>query len=202
MEAALLDLAKWLRDHVRITGRYTVEAETLLSFVRTQHPNAWEVVSEALRRKWISGPQSANIAWITAKMPGPIPGPFYRIDLNPLWSGIDQDQEVDAEQDRPVTIPADLQQHLDQLPPNDRPAYRRDHTWLFWHTTEGIKPAAIRDRWNSMDVAIRKAISPSRFDDLGPFKEQGRRTVAAGIRRAKKERPKQVRSTRKRSKKA
>jgi hypothetical protein len=33
-------------------------------------------------------------------------------------------------------------------PQSRRPRYDRDHLWLKWASEEGLKPAAIRDRWN------------------------------------------------------
>lgn len=56
-----------------------------------------------------------------------------------------------------------------------RPCYARDHTWLKW-SNEGMKPAAIRNRWNLEH--------PREKIGLG---ESGRDLVKKGINTARRE---------------
>jgi hypothetical protein len=57
-----------------------------------------------------------------------------------------------------------------------RPCYDRDHTWLRWLEEEGMRPAAIRDRWNR-DFPHKKIGSGN----------SGRKTVKKGLDRARAE---------------
>lgn len=85
-------------------------------------------------------------------------------------------------------LPDDLRRLIDDLPPDDepglRPAYRRDHLWLKWNKSgERFGPAKIRDRWNEMTDAHRKAISP-RLPNMVGRGPSGAATVKEGLRKA------------------
>jgi predicted Rossmann fold nucleotide-binding protein DprA/Smf involved in DNA uptake len=76
--------------------------------------------------------------------------------------------------------------------PPRRPAYERDHLWLKWQLEEGLGPAKIRDQWDAMRDAERKAISPNAWERVGgddsQAKKAGREVVKTALGKAKKER--------------
>jgi hypothetical protein len=94
-----------------------------------------------------------------------------------------------------VTIPPELQKLIDQLPEDKglRPAYRRDHLYRLWNENEGLGPAAIRDRWNSLSVEVRRIISPRCFGEFQTGttnqKSAARVRVGVALERAKREAP-------------
>jgi hypothetical protein len=99
-----------------------------------------------------------------------------------------------------VTIPPELQKQIDRLPPDEglRSAGRRERLWLIWHTSKGMGPAAIRDRWNGLAVEIRKAISPRCFATFTSNKAAGSNRVKQALIRARREstpKPKTARRT-------
>jgi len=68
-----------------------------------------------------------------------------------------------------------------------RPAYARDHLWYRWNI-EGLTPAIIRDRWNSMSDKERKTISPMSWNKIGTNgKDKGRDLVKKSLARAASE---------------
>ncbi len=76
---------------------------------------------------------------------------------------------VEDQDPHAVTIPADLRELLDQLPPDDtevngkqiRTAHRRDHLFRLWNLQQsGFGPVKIADKWNRLPNMIRKIVSP------------------------------------------
>lgn len=65
-----------------------------------------------------------------------------------------------------------------------RPAYGRDHLFLAW-SAEGMKPAAIRDRWNAMPDAERKEVCPKCWQRLS--EKSGRDTIKESLKKASSE---------------
>jgi hypothetical protein len=47
-----------------------------------------------------------------------------------------------------------------------RPAYRRDHTFLEWYKPRVIGPAKIRDKWNALPDESRKQICPKCWEKV------------------------------------
>jgi len=98
------------------------------------------------------------------------------------------DQDLD---DGAPPIPGNLRKWIKDLPPDDkpglRPAHRREQVWLTWHTSEGLGPAAIRDRWNGLDVAVRKTIAPRCFGTFGSDKKAGLNRVKQALVRARRD---------------
>jgi len=90
-----------------------------------------------------------------------------------------------------VPMPPELRKWIKDLPPDNKPglrrAYRREHVWLSWQTSEGMGAAAIRDRWNGLDVAVRQAIAPRCFDAFGTDKPSGANRVKQALVRARRE---------------
>jgi len=69
-----------------------------------------------------------------------------------------------------------------------RPAYGRDHLFLEW-SEQGLKPAAIRDRWNALSDDERKALCPARWAQIGDEGlEAGRDAVKKALRAAIRDR--------------
>lgn len=100
------------------------------------------------------------------------------------------DQNTSTNQEQAVvTIPAELRNSIDQLPPDEglRPAGRRERLWLTWNTAEGLGPAAIRDRWNGLAAEVRKAISPRCYGTFGSGKQAGSNRVKQALIRARKD---------------
>jgi hypothetical protein len=64
-----------------------------------------------------------------------------------------------------------------------RPCFERDHLWLQWHDA-GLKPAAIRDRWNA---EYQQHGGPP----LNKCKESARQVIKEGLKKARKERQEQ-----------
>jgi hypothetical protein len=71
-----------------------------------------------------------------------------------------------------------------------RPCYDRDHQFLRWKK-EGLTPAKIRDKWDSLREKERKGISPASYDCVGGptigEKKSGRAVVVQGLKKAQKE---------------
>ena len=114
---------------------------------------------------------------------------------------VEPERTKQADEDQPsVTIPADLQRLLDQLPPDDtpglRPAYRREQLFLYWKDS-GLGPAAIRDRWSSLAETVRKIVSPRLYADFGSNKNSGSNRVKQALIRAKQDKEKSEKKTRK-----
>lgn len=87
------------------------------------------------------------------------------------------------------TLPADYfdAASYSKAPGSRRPAYERDHLWLRWRDVEGLRPAAIRDRWNRMSGEERKSICPRCADQIGSD-ETGREVVKKALKQARRER--------------
>ena len=68
-----------------------------------------------------------------------------------------------------------------------RPAYDRDHKWLRWHEDDGIGPTEIRDKWNALTEADRKAITAKKWQTINPG-ASGRVIVDTALKRAGRER--------------
>ena len=75
---------------------------------------------------------------------------------------------------------------IEQEETGKRPAFDRDHLWLKWNEEEGLKPAAIRDRWNGMTDAERKGITVTTWQKIGAG-NSGRAVVYDALKRAKRE---------------
>ena len=71
-----------------------------------------------------------------------------------------------------------------------RPADERDHFWLKWNDEEGLTPATILDRWNSMTDDERKAISPRKWQKIESDggREGARDLIEKALAQAKRER--------------
>lgn len=113
-------------------------------------------------------------------------------DTSPAERGVvTKPEDQDHDDAPPIPIPPDLHKWIKDLPPDDtprlRPAYRRDHVWLRWNENEGLGPAGIRDRWNGLDVAVRKTISKDCFNTLGTDKNAGSNRVKQALVRARRD---------------
>jgi hypothetical protein len=101
---------------------------------------------------------------------------------------------------KPVDEEAELLSNVNEEPAesktagqsDDRPAYKRDHTWLDWNKQDKQGPAKIRDRWNVLSEVERKNICPTTFGKVGGStsdgKKAGREVVKAALKKAEKER--------------
>jgi hypothetical protein len=89
----------------------------------------------------------------------------------------------------PVVLTAEVREWIKDLPPDAglRRAYRRERVWLTWHETEGLGPAAIRDRWNGLDCEARKTIAPSCFETFSGDKGSGANRVKQALIRARRD---------------
>jgi hypothetical protein len=74
---------------------------------------------------------------------------------------------------------------LDDAHDRGRRCYGRDHRFLRWKKEEDLKPAAIRDRWNSMSDDERKAICPEGYRRIGGgSNKKGRTVVVTALKKA------------------
>jgi hypothetical protein len=78
---------------------------------------------------------------------------------------------------------AKSQQLHDRVKKRFRPTRARNLLWLRWRTEEGLTPAKIRDRWNSMPDAQRRELSPQSPNKIGKG-EPGRDLVKKCLRAA------------------
>jgi hypothetical protein len=86
----------------------------------------------------------------------------------------------------PTNQPSGNSDNLFDPGDDKRPAYERDHLWLGWNE-EGMTPAAIRDRWNTMSDEERRAVSPRkwhRIESAGGLEGQ-RDLIEKALRKAK-----------------
>ena len=69
-----------------------------------------------------------------------------------------------------------------------RPAHERDHLWLRWREEDGLTPAKIRDRWDSMTDEDREAVCPDACERVGDASmKAGREVVVKGLKKARGE---------------
>lgn len=74
-----------------------------------------------------------------------------------------------------------------QSPRKPRPACNRDHLFLKWRDGEGLGPAKIRDRWNSLPIQERRRICLDACSEVASGK-RGADVVKKAIAAARKER--------------